>query len=99
MPFVRREIGSPLQGRSDVPYLTKVLASAAGMGLLVWVFSVGFERWLGTDGQVLRFVEVGLGLGVGVLAYVSFARLAGIEEVTTLLRRTLAPLWPWARTR
>lgn len=96
-PFVRREMGAGIHDRSDRPYLAKIFASAGAMALLVRGWSAAFEALIGTQGVAVRLLEVGGGLGLGALAYVLLVRMAGIEEATTLLRRTLAPFWPSAQ--
>ena len=86
---LRRRVGG-LGGRETTGALVRILAAALLMGACVWGTALLLRRTVGVQDGAGRLLEVALPTVVGVVAYLVFARLAGVQDldfVKNLLRR------------
>ncbi|PYT34249.1 MAG: hypothetical protein DMF52_13345 [Acidobacteria bacterium] len=96
-PLVRREV-LVLHTPEDRRFVFKVVASAALMGGVVFLWTWVYERNLDVSRETVRFVEVGTGLLLGGFSYVTFLHLLGIDEARAVVRRiaeSVPLLSPW----
>jgi peptidoglycan biosynthesis protein MviN/MurJ (putative lipid II flippase) len=96
-PLVRREVPA-LHTPEDTRFVVKVVSSAILMGGLVFLWSWICERNLDLSRETARFAEVGTGLLLGGVSYVTFLHALGIDEARAVVRRiagSLALLTPW----
>jgi putative peptidoglycan lipid II flippase len=96
-PLVRREVPS-LYTPEDTRFVVKVVSSAALMGGLVFLWAWVCERNLDLSRDTMRLAEVGTGLLLGGVSYVTILHAMGIDEARAVVRRiagSLALLNPW----
>jgi putative peptidoglycan lipid II flippase len=84
VPIVRREIG-PLRGSDDTLFAAKVLACAATMGVVVFTWSLLFERWADVQREAFRLVEVAVGLVLAAVAYLGLLHALRIREARVVV--------------
>jgi putative peptidoglycan lipid II flippase len=75
-----RRIGG-IDGRRIARSATKIATAAAGMGVVVWGVSEGLGMLLTGNSTWVQAAVVLLPVGAGSVAYLGFARLAGVEEL------------------
>jgi putative peptidoglycan lipid II flippase len=75
-----RRIGG-LDGRRIVSSVGRMVAAAAAMGGLVWAVSAALERLLDPEGTLEQAIALAIPVTVGVVTYIGFANLFGVEEL------------------
>jgi putative peptidoglycan lipid II flippase len=89
--FMRRKLGH-LEGRELASTFLKVLAASLVMGALSWMTSYEIENRFGTEQFLLRLIDVGVSISVGLIVFYLLARLLHVSEldqITGALRRKL----------
>ena len=87
-----RRVGG-LGGRRILFSVGRMVAAAAAMGALVWGMAAALEAVLEPAGTLEQVIALGLPVGVGVVSYLGFANLFGVEELSyarSLVTRRLA---------
>ena len=81
---LRRKIGS-MDLRNMLSCLLKTGLACVLMGLAVWGATWGCQQLLGVDSKLTQLIQVGAGLGVGVIVFFLVAGLMKMEEMKTVV--------------